>query len=201
MSSDQQQPLIDHGYHHFITKRLWEYDPLAYSIQKYWIESVMAPQSRCTVCFEQFPIRRMWSDCPNPNGEEFCSDCLKQYVLSKIEEGQVLPKSAISCPCSTPSCSGRVKEDVILRLLADDVPTIDKFVRFSLNAEVSSNNSKTFCPNRQCGAVVTRTSRWTNTVSCQQCQIKFCFNCRESHSSLISCSMVSVSFKIFSHPS
>jgi hypothetical protein len=193
---------IDRGYHHFITKRLWEYDPLAYSIQKYWIESVtVAPQSLCRICYEQFTLRTMWSECPNGE-EEFCSGCLKDYVIHKIEEGQVLPDHAISCPCSTPSCSGSVKEAVVLRLLADDIITIDKFTRFSLNAEVSSNNSKTFCPNRQCGSVVTRTSRWTNIVSCQQCQIKFCFNCRESHSALVSCSMVSLLINILlcSHP-
>jgi hypothetical protein len=186
----ESRPQQDENGYHFISKRLWEYDQLAYATHSYWMDFHLVPRFACTICFETFPMRRLWSDCPAAN-ELFCYDCLKQYCTGKIQEGQVLSDRSISCPCSTSNCSGRVRESTVTALFAaEENILIEKFQKFSLAAEVSSDQRKTFCPNRQCGAVVTRTG-WTNRVSCQQCRVTFCFNCRESHNPLISCSLVS----------
>jgi hypothetical protein len=171
-----------------MTKRLWEYDPLVFATHTYWIESQILPRFPCTICYETFPMRKLWSDCPTAK-ELFCYDCLKEYSKAKIQEGQVHSDRSVSCPCSSVNCVGRVKEVTVTALILEDFSLIEKFHQFSLAAEVSADQRKAFCPNRQCGSVVTR-SGWTNRVSCQQCRISFCFSCRESHSPWISCSLV-----------
>lgn len=178
------------GYH-FISQRLWEYDPLFHATEKYWLEYQITPKAYCNICYDYYPMKTMWQDCPSNSNEHYCSNCLKQYLSSKISVGQVYADNSVACPCSTSACAGRIKENIILYLLENDSSLIEKFHIFSLNAEVASSTNKTFCPNSQCGAVVTITSSWSKQVSCSKCQIKFCFNCRESHNPWITCSMVS----------
>lgn len=174
---------------YFISKRMWEYDPLYYSAEKYWLELHSIEREECTICYDKIPINKLWKNCPITN-EKFCLNCLNNYIKNKINDGQVLIGNKIKCPCSNINCDGIIEENIILKLITDQ-NLIDKFHQFSLNVEISLDNKRIFCPNKQCGAVVKIKSYWSKNVTCKSCHLTFCTECRESHSALISCSMVS----------
>lgn len=198
--------MIENTY--FISKRLWEYDPLLYSIQKYWEEynnnnnsnsnsnnnkDNLEEKYLCQICYEEYNIELIESKCIITN-QKYCQNCLKLYLENKINDGQVLSGNQIKCPCSNINCNNIIQNDVIIKLFQDNQDIINKFHQFSLNIEIASDNTRVFCPNKQCGAVVNVKSSWLKNATCNSCNLKFCTLCKETHNPLISCSMVSSYF-------
>jgi len=96
----------------------------------------------CGICMDDFQLHEMVTMACLTH--RFCSGCLAGYIKSKIDEGQVGPKSlffpGVGCS-ATPITIFEIKHVI------SDPTTIEKFERFTLKAycENSDNNCR-FCP-------------------------------------------------------
>eukprot|EP01094_Clydonella_sp_ATCC50884_P012832 TRINITY_DN2311_c0_g1_i3.p1 TRINITY_DN2311_c0_g1~~TRINITY_DN2311_c0_g1_i3.p1 ORF type:complete len:253 (+),score=46.49 TRINITY_DN2311_c0_g1_i3:179-937(+) len=91
----------------------------------------------CPICIDEFEYDAMYSfaECRHT----YCTECLGEYLGSKIAEADVLD---IRCP--DPSCNTPVLAQHIARLV--DPGTMAKYERFSLIATLKADPSARWCP-------------------------------------------------------
>ncbi|GAB2291591.1 hypothetical protein Dimus_025847 [Dionaea muscipula] len=100
----------------------------------------------------------------------YCSDCVRNYVASKLENGV----SQITCP--VPNCNGLLDPEY-----CRDILPLDVYVRWgkSLCESVISASQKFYCPFKDCSAMMINDGAETVTKSeCLNCHRLFCAQCK-----------------------
>ncbi|CAM9230041.1 unnamed protein product [Discosporangium mesarthrocarpum] len=138
----------------------------------------------CQICFENRPMDFTFriSEC----GHNFCQDCLKAYVTSKVNDGQVNPlcfhmgtgngsRSVVSSRDDGDDhpCGAHIGEVDIESLL--DAPVLEKYHRFKFSRE---NEHARECPRCECQQVG---DPLLPQMVCQSCGTTYCYTHGGAH--------------------
>lgn len=131
----------------------------------------------CEICADSKPQKEAFSikGCSH----SYCSDCMKTYVASKLQDGV----SLINCPA--PSCSGVLEPEYCREILPFEV-----FVRWGnlLCESVILASQKFYCPFKDCSALLVDDGSEKVTMSeCPSCFRMFCAQCRVGWHAGIEC--------------
>eukprot|EP01041_Mallomonas_annulata_P007416 gene7416-15150_t len=129
----------------------------------------------CTIC-----RGNLQNSFTLPCSHSFCSECLKQYVTSKICIGmvhlkcfQLIDENNINE--SLQSCANNIPENVIIQIIHDDANIEEKYHRFKL---LKDNKNARSCP--QCD-VVSLGKEEDPAMICAKCGKQFCFLHSDAH--------------------
>ncbi|KAL2940547.1 hypothetical protein RDABS01_023507 [Bienertia sinuspersici] len=131
----------------------------------------------CEICADSKPRKEAFriKGCSH----SYCSDCMKTYVASKLQDGV----SVINCP--VPSCSGVLEPEYCREILPFEV-----FVRWGnlLCESVILASQKFYCPFKDCSALLVDDGNEKVTISeCPSCFRLFCAQCRVAWHTGIGC--------------
>lgn len=102
----------------------------------------------------------------------FCSDCLKDMIVTKINEGQIkLIKCAIA------GCQQSLN-DLDVKNVGLDKSMMEKYEQFSVQSAIEAMDDMCWCPLPTCGSVASIESN-DNTGRCQHCDFHFCLDCKQ----------------------
>ena len=122
----------------------------------------------CMICFESFYGNEffIFSSCSH----FFCLRCIKAYCQSLIVDGQI--KNLV---CPDTRCKKLIPEEDIKALVTEDL--YKKYIQFDLNNQVNNDETLTWCPIPECGAVAK--IRGGNMFGeCTECWFRFCLTCQ-----------------------
>jgi len=116
---------------------------------------------------------------PCRGAHNYCLDCLRSYINSKVEASDETGGSSLSIRC--PECpwddNWRIDDKTVTKVLSGDLLErwALKTLRYSLNLFT--------CPNVSCGALIEEPNghvpRGLSVVSCPACWASICLKCRE----------------------
>ena len=117
--------------------------------------------SVCEICYES----------PNetalPCLHRFCKECLQQFLIVNINDGNVFE---LFCP----SCKWRFTDQVILELTSPDI--LDKYTKFTSIKEILKNKRIKICPQPDCRGYDECTNN-NFQLTCRACKYHYCFWC------------------------
>jgi len=124
----------------------------------------------------------------------FCLECMKMYVSTLVNDRQHV--ISITCPDSNCSKLGVLSSNEIKELLESD-EQFSKYQKLKFEQEVAVDPSRTFCPKISCSAVckVPVDENMVKityplgafSVSCNECQHRFCYFCHSEWQPLHEC--------------
>ena len=129
----------------------------------------------CDICIEDNlkPEEMMTMPC----GHEFCIDCWKGFIQSKIDDGP----SCILATCPQVGCEEIITEEEVARAAPD---ILSKFESYQLRNFVEVNGTSRWCPGPGCERIAALQSSSgifcdsDNIIAdCDACLTKFCIKC------------------------
>lgn len=105
----------------------------------------------------------------------FCKECLEQYVLFSISNGNVLK---LPCPDALCRKSGQLTTNEVSQLVNGEM--FQKYVVLRRKKEVAVDKTKSFCPMVGCDGICCGIPGASEPTTCQECGYTFCFDCKES---------------------
>ncbi|CAA0836917.1 RING/U-box superfamily protein [Striga hermonthica] len=139
-----------------------------------------AHQFLCEICADEKPNREKFSilGCDH----SYCSDCVRKYVASKLQNNVV----SIGCPVS--GCRGTLEPQHCRSILPDQV--FDRWGEALCEAVILASE-KFYCPFKDCSALLVDDSCGGNGVmaesECPNCNRLFCVQCKVPWHFGISC--------------
>ena len=131
-------------------------------------KDISSPKDKfCSICFEAIG-ESLTGTALMACSHWFCDPCWKAHLLTNIVDG----KTRLVCP--EYDCKTIVDNGTLLSLA--DVNHVLKYFRFTHDLEIERQSETKWCPNPNCGAVLTVSSPQVKTASCQ-CGMKVCFDC------------------------
>ena len=123
----------------------------------------------CLICEEPLTLEEL-----NNNFIEcfhgFCNDCYYNYFKEKINNNEV---ENIQCP--NKDCNETLYNDFIEQKLENDIPLLEKYIKFRERKQLMRNPNIQLCPYPDCESYAKK--ECNNNVKCIQNGHKFCFNC------------------------
>ena len=151
-------------------------------IQK--ISSNNLSEQICLICYSDNPNDMFNLECKHM----FCNNCWKNYIHNQIiNEGLA---QTIVCPDS--QCEILIDDDTILKFLENNHFTKHIYEKIILNSYVDNNPRARWCPGKNCGYIIHATSltsayNYAQLITCNHCQILFCFQCTQPWHDPIKC--------------
>jgi len=109
-------------------------------------------------------------------GHNFCDDCLKQFINTKIED----VFCCLFSTCMQQNCNLRIPESIFEKYLKDNKTNMEKFEKIVLRNFTESNSDLKWCP-KDCGKCVRTENHSSMEIECE-CFFVYCFSClREGH--------------------
>ena len=131
-------------------------------------KDISSPKDKfCSICFEAVG-ESLTGTALMACSHWFCDPCWKVHLLTRIGDG----KTRLVCP--EYDCKTIVDNGTLLSLT--DVNHVLKYLRFTHDLDIERQSKTKWCPNSNCGAVLTVSSPQVKTASCQ-CGMKVCFEC------------------------
>ncbi|CAL8102317.1 unnamed protein product [Orchesella dallaii] len=128
----------------------------------------------CQICLCPFRVDQSF-EYPHC-GHQFCSDCIAEYLKTRISENGL--QSSIECPES--KCNVLLKEDFIKNVIKTDGEAIQRYDLLLINDYVTKNNYLKYCPGERCKVIWKRIldgDTWNfQEVACD-CGESYCFSC------------------------
>ncbi|KAK3091701.1 hypothetical protein FSP39_022001 [Pinctada imbricata] len=123
----------------------------------------------CFICFEDISEEIGQTFCLQECGHWFCTNCWQDHIITGLENGI----REIRCP--EYKCNTRVTSSFMLSLL--NLRLVEKFVIKAHDLEIEEDQLRKWCPNPQCGRVlsISKNAKCLN-VSCA-CGMEVCFDC------------------------
>ena len=115
----------------------------------------------CEICFTN-PVNTTLS-CKHI----FCSSCLKMYLFTKINDGEVFD---LNCP----RCNASLKNEEIKLLTSDEL--FHKYEMFLSVKELLKNPYTRLCPQPDCKGF-DNASPSKKKLTCRMCAYKYCYGC------------------------
>ena len=103
--------------------------------------------------------------------DEYCKNCIFEYIKIKIEDGQVL---SIACP--NHECSSIISEENIKSIVTPIL--FEKYILFKNNEQLSKDPSLRWCPKPDCKGYDTGSLN-KNELICNVCYFHYCYYCNE----------------------
>ena len=136
----------------------------------------------CEICFTCLPgskCRRL-----EPCRHTHCSECLSQYVTTKIGSGEV---TQIECPSQ--SCDTSLPLNLIQELVSGEV--FERFDRLLLQKTIDKMSDVVYCPRPSCRCVTLREEdEEENLAMCPRCRFSFCVLCKHSWHGVDPCKLL-----------
>ena len=134
-------------------------------------EEFKSLNNECQICMEDFSNDQftIMTGCRH----KFHRDCIKDYLVSQINEGKV----PIKCP---EECKESLSTEELLLALDEDM--IEKYNKYSLKNYIDSNpNEGSWCPTPNCPFAFIKEENNPKFL-CPLCTKTYCLNCRvEDH--------------------
>ena len=131
----------------------------------------------CDMCFE---IKKIKDQCITLYCDhKFCIDCLREYLLVKIQDRKFSEKD-LSCP----SCLKTIKANILKTILKEDFSNLDKMMMNNLDQNILSKEEIFLkCPKAECNNVVVLPIKSSITHhKCEVCATVFCVKgCPKPH--------------------
>jgi len=125
----------------------------------------------CPICCTEYQIEQMYT--MDKCYHRFCFDCLGQFVLIKVKEGQT---HTLKCP--DPDCKEFMSPNEVKHVV--DAETYAKYEEFALASALNSMPDIRWCPKPNCkNAMIGEEQNPMMICSNPQCRFTFCFNCKE----------------------
>lgn len=127
--------------------------------------------AECPVCFNQVTAR-----ITLPCGHSWCRACLKDYLISSIDN-KYFP---LTCLASGAKCTERISLDLVREILT--VSEFDAVVNAAFSLYVQSRPDEFhYCPSPDCPQIY-RTAASDTVLQCPSCLLRICPNCHvEAH--------------------
>lgn len=133
----------------------------------------------CAVCMDHFLVASVVDDSIPYGAVRFdacshaiCTECLGSYAVSASEMHQW---SSEGLPCPYPGCTSRLTGEVVLGVAALTTAQRDALADHLCQLLISA---PVYCPDPQCGAVYDACGDGCPQMTCSQCGIRFCRDCR-----------------------
>ena len=120
----------------------------------------------CQICYIDYPKINLVNDCLH----QFCSQCLIEYLKTKVTAYQ-----PISIKCPQNHCVSPLSEDFIEKLLSKEPELYQKYLKYKGQIEILEHPERKFCISPDCPYYVTKTPD-TDKVACK-CGQQMCFQC------------------------
>jgi len=141
--------------------------------------------AKCGICFDDdFKPSEMLA---MPCGHEFCTDCWKCFIQSKIDDGP----SCILATCPEFGCDEIITEEEVLKAAP---LSLEKFESYQLRNFVEVNGTSRWCPGPGCERIAALQScsgifcDSDNIIAnCDSCLIKFCIKCGDEPHQPLNC--------------
>lgn len=144
-----------------------------YSRKKLQKSMIETKTSYCLICYSDTYENNAFSlKCSH----QFCDDCWKGYVNSKLED--------IFCclfsTCPQKDCNLIVPESVFEKYIQDDSQNKKRFEQILLRNFSEQNLNIKWCP-KDCGKCISSEVHYNQEIECE-CKYVYCFSClREGH--------------------
>ncbi|UJR20497.1 hypothetical protein I4U23_023625 [Adineta vaga] len=138
----------------------------------------------CLICCSDEEKQMFNLECKHT----FCNDCWKNYLINQIVN-QGLAETIV-CPDS--ECEILVDEDTILKFLDNNEFVQHIYSKIILNSYVDNNPRARWCPGKNCDRIINSSSltsayNYAQLITCNHCQISFCFQCSQPWHDPIKC--------------
>ncbi|EAR89393.3 Ibr domain protein (macronuclear) [Tetrahymena thermophila SB210] len=122
----------------------------------------------CAICCQEYTIskKRPLLNCDH----QFCSDCLKQYILNKINCCQVLH---ILCPQE--GCDQEYNEKQIGEILNDDYQK-ERYIKFKQRQQLQLDPDIRWCIRPGCNNAI-KGQKNDPKLKCSECNMMICYFC------------------------
>ncbi|CAB95997.1 E3 ubiquitin-protein ligase dbl4 [Schizosaccharomyces pombe] len=146
---------------------------------------VVHHEGTCEICYDEGCLPFFSAECDH----EFCLACYRQYLDSRISEGE----SVIQCP--EESCTQIVSIQSITKVL--DEKSLDRYHRLLDRSFVDDNDHLRWCPAPDCEFAIechvtqASLSSVVPTVTCN-CGKQFCFGCGHDNHQPTICPLVKI---------
>jgi ariadne-1 len=141
--------------------------------------------SKCGICFDDDfkPSEMLGMPC----GHEFCIDCWKCFIQSKIDDGP----ACILATCPEFGCDEVITEEEVLKAAP---LLLEKFENYQLRNFVEVNGTSRWCPGPGCERIAALQScsgifcDSDNIIAnCDSCLTKFCIKCGDEPHQPLNC--------------
>ena len=141
--------------------------------------------SKCGICFDDDfkPSEMLGMPC----GHEFCIDCWKCFIQSKIDDGP----ACILATCPEFGCEEVITEEEVSKAAP---LLLEKFENYQLRNFVEVNGTSRWCPGPGCERIAALQScsgifcdSDNMIANCDSCLIKFCIMCGEEPHQPLNC--------------
>ena len=120
----------------------------------------------CDICYEESPEKDFRGlSCKH----EFCKDCLSDFLMTNIKDGNVL-----KIPCMHAGCTETYEDDDVRKFGSKEI--YEKYLHFKLNINVDLNPNLMWCPNPECNRYIEKGGRFQKTKTCE-CGQTICLKC------------------------
>jgi len=138
-----------------------------------------AMETTCGICMEA-TREPDTAEIPGCSGHGFCSNCVREFVASALQDRSRFP---LSCP--EPSCSAELGPSVASAVGLSG----DKLVKFHRFHEESLMKNMVYCSSPFCGVAMNINreellERGARVYVCRQCDVPNCLQCLAWHSGL-----------------
>lgn len=135
------------------------------SIEK---EDIKKMNKYCLICEEKLTyeeINNNFIGCFHG----FCDSCYYDYLKEKITNNNIE-----NIKCLQYDCDVVLYDDFIQKHIINDIPLLEKYLKFKERKQISKNPNAQFCPYPNCESYALKNNN--NYVTCLKGH-KFCFNC------------------------
>lgn len=131
--------------------------------------------SICPVCALEFENENDYLNLGC--GHKICTDCYREYLLSKLEEQMTL----LSTKCPLNGCNFIVTSKIFKKCFVTNQNAMSIYNKCLLRNFTESNSDIKLCPNPKCDLCIKVPGHSCIEIKCQ-CGTLFCFKClKESH--------------------
>lgn len=110
-------------------------------------QSSLKSTYHCHICFSKYPIQEAWplTECHH----QFCVECIKQFIVNKINHGHVNLKCFYPIPPNDKPCGQIISSIDIHQLCTEE--TWNKYQKFKSNLENTYSRQCPYCDHTQIG--------------------------------------------------
>ncbi|XP_052257465.1 probable E3 ubiquitin-protein ligase RNF144A [Dreissena polymorpha] len=160
------------------------------------VDLAIDPLITCRLCLSEYAPHDMYTlqDC----GCIYCKECVQQYVMVMIYEGNVV---SITCPDAQCRKQGKILFSEVKTLV--DEKHFARYRKLKFQKEVDLDPDRTFCPEAGCETVCHVCSTSSSQafskptpVDCPKCKLQFCSVCKSKWHHTKSCNDVVMSGRL-----
>ena len=117
-------------------------------------------------------------------GHKFCRSCWTSHLDIQVSQG-----ATITIECMAQGCRILIPEDFALSRLSVPIHR-EKYEQFSFYEFVKSHPFLRFCPGVNCNGVIRAQDILPLKVTCEYCQVTFCFKCASDYHAPTDCETI-----------